>query len=380
MVLNQPVPASGRARPAIAAVLLFYGLLTGLFTHELRAQISSCQEGRAPLGDLGYSRLVCDCTVSSGSRDSAPTGRFRSTPRIYGIRSQGPGAGKLREGDEILEIDGVAITTQEGGRRFARITSGVRVILTIRRGERTRQVAITPAPLCPEDPRAFGRLAPELPGELSSNASPPLAGSSRSRGQTPAPSARQGPPSRTPGIVPRSPATPAGWFGFALACHGCGWSLSGNAPTPVWESSEPPEVAAVDPDGPARRAGIEVGDRIERVDGLSLLSPDGAQRLGAVQPGGRIRLTLRRGSRLIDTDLVVGTYPTGAPASPVPDTDSDQRLRYTGRAGNSLVDVWSAASVTVTVAPNGDLIVKTGDATIRVRSSTPVATPEDPKQ
>jgi two-component system response regulator HydG len=57
------------------------------------------------------------------------------------------------------------------------------------------------------------------------------------------------------------------------------------------------EILAVTPDGPAARAGIEAGDLVTAVDGVSLSSPpEVAQALDDIEPGDEVVLRTRRGA------------------------------------------------------------------------------------
>jgi hypothetical protein len=118
----------------------------------LRAQSppASCPEGREPSGDLGIERLLCSgsaCAVSV--RDSAGYYHdFSVEPRIGALRSGTQGNDALRVGDVIVAIDGVPITTRDGGRRLANLVVGRQVTLTIRRERELLTVVLRPAPGC----------------------------------------------------------------------------------------------------------------------------------------------------------------------------------------------------------------------------------------
>jgi len=99
------------------------------------ASAQVCPEGRAASGDLGFQGLRCTGTSASCAiylRDGLGH-RFSVEPRIDGIDHRGPAADKLREGDVIVAIDSLMITTTEGGRRLATLTPRQPVRLLIRR-------------------------------------------------------------------------------------------------------------------------------------------------------------------------------------------------------------------------------------------------------
>jgi S1-C subfamily serine protease len=72
---------------------------------------------------------------------------FTVEPVIQSVRAPGRGDG-LAVGDVIVAIDGLLITTLDGGRRLANVPAGTPVLLRIRRGARELEVAVTPTPGC----------------------------------------------------------------------------------------------------------------------------------------------------------------------------------------------------------------------------------------
>lgn len=63
-------------------------------------------------------------------------------------RLDAPAAGVLCDGDQILTVDGVLITTRDGGRRLAKLRAGTPVTLRIRRGGAEMRLSVTPRPGC----------------------------------------------------------------------------------------------------------------------------------------------------------------------------------------------------------------------------------------
>lgn len=105
-----------------------------------------CPEGHPETGDLGISHLLC---VGGSCSVNLRTGRgfahdFSTEPRIRGLERGGPAWGRLQDGDVLVAIDGVLITTREGGRRLANLTPGKPVTLRIRRGGKEMNVTVIP--------------------------------------------------------------------------------------------------------------------------------------------------------------------------------------------------------------------------------------------
>jgi regulator of sigma E protease len=203
--------------------------------------------------DFGLTGIECvDCTLHS--REPAWI-EFAAPPKVRGVRPDGPAAGRLRDGDVVVSIDGLALTTTAGARRFASPPLGRPVSLGVRRGGRLLTVTIVPEARCADEP----------------------------------------PPSPQPSTVP-TPAAASdarGWFGVALQCGSCGLSeqLDGRY---VWWFDSLPTVIAVDPGGPAARAGVRAGDTLVAIDGVSVLTEEGGRRFGLATPGAQVRLELRR--------------------------------------------------------------------------------------
>jgi hypothetical protein len=406
----------------------------------------ACEDGVPEIGYLGISDLSCNCSTnfSLSSRD----GRrllvrqwiFRSEPVVRGVESNGPSAGKLREDDVITAVDGLLITTQEGGQRFSRLIPGQKVTLTIRREGREMPVPIVVGSICPEElggPFSVRMLvaprAEETPG-------PPPMPSVEPVPPTPAmpPMPRvfmKWPASEFPGRAPEAPragpdALPRGWIGIGLNCQECGSETSDENRTPVWTFGTLPTVSYVDPEGPAARAGMRRGDQLTHVDGVSLLTENGGRRFGAIHPGQTVKWTLVRDGSTLSLPVTAVARPgerrqaldavreqlralremRGAEREDtrvqrtreqvsleealrslersrgdMVRTGQSRRLRYAGSVAGSDVEVRGLGNVVVD--DTGDeIVITTPDATIRVRPSAkgtsapaPRATPKPGK-
>jgi len=100
---------------------------------------------RSPLGSLGLGIQCEQCSVSSGRRAQSWT--FRQPPAIITVDVDGPAhRALLRRGDTLTAIDGVDLTTPQGGRAFATIEPGQRVTLTYRRAGVERRAVLVAVP------------------------------------------------------------------------------------------------------------------------------------------------------------------------------------------------------------------------------------------
>ena len=101
-------------------------------------------------GDLGIERYRCiggACEIWTAT-ELGLSHVFTTEPRIDRLEPDGPSAGALREGEVLLAIDGILITSEEGGYRLANLRSGVAAVLWIRRGDRDFEVRVVSVPGC----------------------------------------------------------------------------------------------------------------------------------------------------------------------------------------------------------------------------------------
>ncbi|HEY8164782.1 MAG TPA: PDZ domain-containing protein [Gemmatimonadaceae bacterium] len=353
-----------------------------------------------PIGSLGLSDVECDCTFSSGEYGEARTFHFRSYPIVLRVRSGSAGSGILHRGDTIVDIDGLSLRSDEGGRRFANVRPGVATRLGVRRDGRYLRVTVVPTAITRAQASQLGEYSPRVtrprrsvdeddewsppsasaipaaprapravrthPPAVASTPPQPAVAARAMVTPPPTPTAAQAeaaavaavPAVPTIPAVPESPASPRGWFGFSIRCSQCGWSRSGNEEYPRWESETNPEVTRVAPDGPAAAAGILSGDLITHVDGISILTREGGKKFGALQPGQRVRLGLLRGGVPITRELRLARRPGFASES--------RPLRYSGKVRDVSIEVWSGSGTTAEQV--GDtLIITIGNSVVRLK-------------
>jgi hypothetical protein len=110
----------------------------------------ACPDGRAMAGDLGIGQLLClggDCRIYARIGDRL-VHQFAIEPRLHAIDLGGPSAGLVKEGDLLVAVDGLLVTTAEGGDRLANLKAGIVVRLDLRRGNRDFRINVTPREGC----------------------------------------------------------------------------------------------------------------------------------------------------------------------------------------------------------------------------------------
>jgi hypothetical protein len=244
---------------------------------------SDCATGPgAAFGVTAYQCANCGIEQRGGTRTAF---QFFAEPVILDVEDGSP----LRPGDIVEAVDGKPITTRAGAEAFTYPTRS-RSTVTVRRDGARRDLAVAVTDAC---------RTPPTPPTPAVAAVPPTA-------PTP-PTAATPPTAPTPAVAPTPPTPPAegrgGRFGFALGClPSCTHTRAADG-TQYYRHDGPPPVVAVRAGGPADRAGMRVGDRVTRVDGLSIVSEAGGLRFLSAARGREMRLTLERDGRAIDVVL-----------------------------------------------------------------------------
>lgn len=385
--------------------------LGAAFAGRAMAQ-GTCPSGRR-VPDLGYGFASCHDCISVIIRNGAHIPRFTGEPALYQIRTDGPAAGRLSEGDTLIDVDGLAITTEAAALRLAEFRPGT-MRLTVRRNGSWRTVAINPQPVCvggiPESTarsadsvarvraqqqyaigvisraefeRAMGRheVADSLArvnaeqayrvGAMSREAYERAMGRYDAADSIARDNARQqyhvgmitredyerivgAPPQDAERRRPREgvastrdipfvwgepilptteiPFAPGNWhfsagdvsfaidgqprgptgtatkaLGVALRCDECDWRLTDDRRA-RWTFADYPIVDQVEAGSPAFRIGLRRGDTLRAINGLSLATRAGGDRLSTIGPGDSIRLEWRRrGSRYAASFILEGS-------------------------------------------------------------------------
>jgi regulator of sigma E protease len=246
--------------------------------HAEGKRLEACGEQEVTTGELGIASLACGpCTQTW--RDGRWIWRFDAEPEVLGIQDDGPASGKLEQGDEIVSVDGLLITSAEGGDRWSMVEPGETVTLVARRDGRERAVSIQAGSQCKK--RSFS-----IPHDVD------VAIQTVERGEH--------------GHIKLIEILPEGWFGFSFSCR-CRAHVSEQETT--WEFDDTPTIVAVAEDSPAARAGIEKGDCIVAADGYPVTENEGARRLTTVRPGETVRLTIEREGRTLTMEVTAAERP-----------------------------------------------------------------------
>jgi membrane-associated protease RseP (regulator of RpoE activity) len=128
-------------------------------TFVLAAFIILPTTGTATGQRQGYFGIAISCSNCSW-KTSATTSiwRFSASPAVEAIDTLGPAARSgIRAGDVITAIDGLALTTDAGARRFSEVAPGQSYSLSVHRSAQTHTVSI----VATERPDGMGRALAE---------------------------------------------------------------------------------------------------------------------------------------------------------------------------------------------------------------------------
>jgi len=167
-------------------------------------------------------------------------------------------------------------------------------------------------------------------------------------------------------------------FGFALECTQCGpigrpigagrfgaGQRGVGRGLATWHYTEFPRIAAVKEGSPADRAGIRQGDILLSVDGLSLLTDEGAGQFMRLRVGDEVTLTLERAGKSYTTSLVLGRIfgrPDG-PSTPF----APEPPHFSTQVGGTAVEITSDVPVVSSTEANGTTTLRVGNTVIRLK-------------
>jgi hypothetical protein len=105
-------------------------------------------------GWFGIGLRCSDCSMSRDDSTGLRVWHFRSAPEIRWIDPDSPAdSAGVRAGDAIVEVDGIAITDREAGRRFGGAKPGEKLVWTVKRAGKEKTLTIVAAERPDDDER-----------------------------------------------------------------------------------------------------------------------------------------------------------------------------------------------------------------------------------
>ena len=285
------------------------------FSATLEAQT---QQAAACAPDLmvsfGIATIECvQCQVHK----YAPAGEsgtwltFGTEPTVAALEPLFDGAvDGLRKGDVIVSISGKPITTLEGAMTLAYPSLGYATQFQVRRGGGREVTNATVTPKCvARDGGISQRWRDERASELVRGAA--AAALYRKRDSSSTGSGAQGRAasgggrgaggSATTGQAAQGGTTGTGSLRFAFASVSMTEFRDSTGTHFIYRV--PPTVSQVESGGPAASGGLQAGDILMAVDGLSVTTLAGTRRLSGINTGEKVVFTVDRGGRRVEVTM-----------------------------------------------------------------------------
>jgi membrane-associated protease RseP (regulator of RpoE activity) len=208
----------------------------------------------------------------------------------------------LRAGDVIEAVNGKPITTRAGADQFTYPPNGESVV-TVRRSGTRAELRFAAREKCnnsfPPEHRIQsvevlrGHVAVQRYGVEG------LQGVIYISTRTDSASATRTTRPSTPVVRPEPTTATAetsghGRYGFAISCVPSCTRVRASDGTDYWKFDGEPPIAGIMPGSPAALAGLRVGDIVKEIDGISILSEDGALRFQRSERKESLHVTVLR--------------------------------------------------------------------------------------
>jgi len=284
--------------------------------------------------------------------------RFEDPPEVVKVYKDGPAADLLRNGDLVVAIDGLSITSEDAGWMLQHPIEGRTYKVTVRRGNDTHDVRVTAGKRSIE--RA-GENTVEVLTEDEDGTTHVVSYSLNEAGNVTRLSRRS--------IGGSSDSR--SWFGMGIESDVMVVKKTDDG-DPYYYFGSPPTVYSVDPAGPADRAGIRRGDELIKIDGLRLDEDPGGERWSVVKAGEGVELLVLRDGKIYALEVEADEHPSTRtqdderlPADRDPMVGGSGHLRYAGVLGDVDIEVRGRSDVSVTKSA-GSIQIRVGDTTVNV--------------
>ncbi len=269
----------------LAATVLALAVLPAT---ALSASALSSNAETTPCSNESWNWIGADvfhCPGGTCVFDAADSGdslrfRFSAEPWIRAIDPEGPAMNVLIEGDVLVAINGLLITTASGGRELGGLEKGRDARITIRRGDRLLDVEIRPEPRCGGPLMLVGSSRLELPNarQREFTVSARAVGDGTLIDFT------------TPHRVGETALDLS--LGMTVRCTDCVMRRDEQR----WIIRAYPTVESLNGDGVAHEAGLRVGDSIVEISGHDLLTRAGGELMFS-PPRGDFKIRYTRGDQ-----------------------------------------------------------------------------------
>lgn len=273
---NSRCVSLSKDRLTLASALTLWLCITAL---PVAAQQRSCdQEAWAWIGVDAFHCPGGTCAFRGSSEDSLQF-EFSAEPWLRAIAPDGPAADVLKEGDVLVAVNGLLITTASGGRELGHLEQGQRARLTVRRADQLLDLEVDPEDHCGGPLMLIGTSLLELPSarQRSFTVTPRTTGDGTMIDFTV--------PKRTRGTALDMS------LGMKVRCADCVMRRDDRR----WLVDTYPVIESVVGDGVADEAGLRAGDTLLEISGRDLRSRRGGELLFS-PPRGDFKIRYQRGN------------------------------------------------------------------------------------
>jgi len=252
---------------------------------------------------FGVIAYQCASCAFKRDRGAAPEYSFNAEPRILATTEWSA----LRQGDVIEAINGQPITTRAGSDQYTYPSRGESLI-TVRRDGTRVDVKATPRADC-NDPlvdRSNIARVEVLKGPLALQWYGPASAGGviqvyMNRPPAPLQAVRPEPVESQLGASSKESAM-TGRYGFAISCFPSCTRARASDGTEYWKFDGNPPIAGIRAGGAAAMAGLQVGDVVLEIDGISILTEQGALRFQQAERRESLNVIVQRlGKRIAYT-------------------------------------------------------------------------------
>ena len=258
-------------------------LIAAVAPGSASAQLACDERTWSSIGVAAFHCPGGNCAFLRASPRGTPQFVFSTEPWLRGVDRSGPAKGRLEEGDVLVAVNDLLITTPAGGTALARLDATRDATLTVRRGDRLVHVLVRPVQTCDGPTMLVGNTV----AQPATAREAPVAGESR------VPIIDFTVPQRVGNGVDQG-------LGMTLRCPGCSMIVSGG--TPRWAVREWPVVERVVRGGVAWEAGLRAGDEIRRINGRDVRSATGNSPI-LTPPGGDFEVDAARRGAILSTTI-----------------------------------------------------------------------------
>ncbi len=257
------------------------------------------QPSTGPGEAFGVTAYQCASCSFKRDKDNLAEYSFSAEPIVLEITSWSI----LRAGDVIEAVNGQPITTRAGADQFTYPRSGESVVSVRRSGTRA-ELRATARPEC-LDLSNFDRNSIDRVEVLKGAAAENLYGPRGAGGVVHIFRKRRYDSlsvlgARPIGGIPDSKGSPTdGRFGFAISCLPSCTRTKATDGTEYYKFDGHPPIAGIRAGGPAAMMGLRVGDVVTEIDGISILTEEGALRFQRSERKASLHVTIMRDGKKV---------------------------------------------------------------------------------